>query len=158
MDKTQTIAFITKAIDMENKIVAIVEQNTAKLGHVFVRDLLLAISQDSKKHAALLKSLSEAVKGPTPFITQHERDAIAKGIEEHIKLEAKAVETYAELAQKSDSQQVKIIAQMIREDEIRHHALLKELHKTVIEPETLTEDIIYELIWKDAPWHGTPGG
>lgn len=158
MDKEQTLAFIRKQIDLENRIVSIVEQNTAKLGHVFVKDLLLAISMDSKKHAGLLKALTEGVKGVTPFISQKERDAIAKGIEEHIKLEAKAVETYAELVEKSDNRQVKIIAQMIREDEIRHHALLKELHKTVIEPETLTEDVIWELVWKDAPWHGSPGG
>lgn len=158
MDKAETLAFIDRQIDLENKIIEIVEENVAKLGNAFVKDLLLGISTDSKKHAALLKSLRNAVEGPTPFISEQERDKIAKGIESHIKMEEQAVETYKELAEKSDNEQVKTIAMMIREDEIRHHALLKELHKTIIEPETLTEDMIWDVLWKDTPWKGSPGG
>jgi rubrerythrin len=158
MDKEETLAFIDRQIDLEHKIIEIVKENVAKLGNAFVKDLLLGISTDSKKHAALLKSLRKAVEGPTPFISTEERDKIAKGIEAHIKMEEKAVETYQELAEKSDNEQVKTIAMMIREDEIRHHALLKELHKTTISPETLTEDMIWDVLWKDTPWKGSPGG
>ena len=158
MNKEETLAFIDKQIDLELKIVKIVEENVAQLGNAFVKDLLLAVSTDSKKHAALLKSLRKAVEGPTPFISEQERDKIAKGIEAHIKMEEQAVESYGELAEKSDNEQVKTIALMIREDEFRHHALLKELHKAVIEPETLTEDLIWEVMWKDSPWKGSPGG
>lgn len=158
MDKNETLAFIDRQIDLEERIIEIVNENVARLGNAFVKDLLLGISTDSKKHAALLKSLRVAVEGPTPFISSDERDKIAKGIETHIKMEEEAVRTYAELAEKSDSEQVKTIAMMIREDEIRHHALLKELHKTIIEPETLTEDMIWDVLWKDTPWKGSPGG
>ena len=73
-------------------------------------------------------------------------------------MEEQAVETYGKLAEQSDNDQVKTIAMMIREDEVRHHALLKELHKTVIEPETITEDDIWDILWKDTPWKGSPGG
>ncbi|MHA2163463.1 MAG: hypothetical protein ACXAEB_06460 [Candidatus Thorarchaeota archaeon] len=158
MDKDETLEFIDKQIDLELKIVKIVEENVAKLGNAFIKDLLIAISTDSKKHAALLKSLRKAVEGPTPFISEAERDKIARGIEKHIQMEATAIETYGELVEKSDSEQVKTIASMIREDEVRHHQLLKELHKAVVEPETLTEDMIWDVMWKDSPWHGSPGG
>ncbi len=158
MNKEETLEFIDKQIDMELKIIKIVEENVAELGNVFIKDLLLGVSQDSKKHATLLRSLRKAVEGPTPFISESERDKISSGIEKHIKLEEMAVKTYAELAEKSDSDQVKTIALMIREDELRHHALLKELHKAVVEPETLTEDDIWDILWKDTPWHGSPGG
>ena len=158
MNKDETLAFIDKQIDLELKIVKIVEENVAQLGNAFVKELLLAVSTDSKKHAELLRSLRKAVEGPTPFISEGERDKIAKGIAAHIKMEEQAVETYAELAEKSDNDQVKTIAMMIREDELRHHALLKELHKAVIEPETLTEDMIWDAMWKDSPWKGSPGG
>jgi len=158
MDKDETLAFIDKQIDMEQKIVEIVKENVSQLGNAFVKTLLLAISTDSKKHAELLKSLRKAVEGPTPFISEGERDKIARGIEAHIKMEEMAVKTYAELADKSSNEQVKTIAMMIREDELRHHALLKELHKAVIEPETLTEDMIWDTMWKDSPWKGSPGG
>ena len=158
MDKEETLEFIDKQIELELNIIKIVEENVSKLGNAFIKDLLLGVSQDSKKHAALLKSLKKAVEGPTPFISAEERDKIAKGIQTHIDLEAKAIETYAELVEKSDSDQVKTIASMIHDDELKHHALLKELHKAVIEPETLTEDMIWDIMWKDSPWHGSPGG
>jgi rubrerythrin len=158
LNKEETLEFIDNQIDLELRIVKIVEENVAELGNAFIKDLLLAVSQDSKKHAALLKSLRKAVEGPTPFISEKERDKIGKGIAAHIDMEAKAIETYQELADKSDNDQVKTIAMMIREDELKHHALLKELHKAVVEPETLTEEDIWELLWKDTPWHGSPGG
>ncbi len=158
MDKEETLAFIDKQIELEERIIKIVEENVSQLGNAFVKDLLIGISQDSIKHAALLKSLRSAVEGPTPFISMEERDKIAKGIQTHIDLEAEAIKTYGELVENSDNEQVKTIASMIREDEIRHHALLKELHKAAIEPETLTEDLIWDILWKDSPWHGSPGG
>ncbi|TFG26347.1 hypothetical protein EU527_19820 [Candidatus Thorarchaeota archaeon] len=158
MNKEETLEFIDKQIALEMKIIEIVKENVEQLGNAFVKDLLIGISTDSKKHAALLTSLRKAVEGPTPFISEKERDKIAKGIEAHIKMEEQAVETYSDLAKRSDNEQVKTIAMMIREDEIRHHALLKELHKAVIEPETLTEDMIWDTMWKDTPWHGSPGG
>ncbi len=158
MNKEETLEFIDKQIALELKIIQITKENVDQLGNAFVKDLLIGISTDSQKHAALLKSLRKAVEGPTPFISEKERDKIAKGIAAHIKMEELAVETYTELAEKSDNDQVKTIAMMIREDEIRHHALLKELHKTMIEPETLTEDMLWETMWKDTPWRGSPGG
>ncbi|MCK5390185.1 MAG: ferritin-like domain-containing protein [Candidatus Thorarchaeota archaeon] len=158
MNKEETLEFIDKQIALELKIIEIVKENVAQLDNAFVKEFLIGISTDSQKHAALLKSLKKAVEGPTPFISEKERDKIAKGIVAHIKMEELAVKTYAELAAKSDNDQVKTIAMMIREDEIRHHSLLKELHKTIIEPETLTEDMIWDAMWKDTPWRGSPGG
>ncbi len=158
MDKDETLAFIDKQIELENRIIEIVKENVDKLGNAFIKELLLGVSTDSKKHAMLLKSLKKAVEGPTPFISTEERDKIAKGIQKHIEMEATAIETYGELVNKSDNEQVKTIASMIREDEIRHHQLLKELHTVIVEPETLTEDMIWDMLWKDSPWHGSPGG
>jgi len=158
VDKNETLDFIDKQIELENRIIAIVEENVEKLGNDFVKDLLLGVAQDSRKHAALLRSLRRAVEGPTPFISTQERDKIAAGIQKHIDLEKTAIETYGELVEKSDNEQVKTIAAMIREDELKHHALLKELHKTIVERETLTEDMIWDMIWRDSPWHGSPGG
>ncbi|MHA1481382.1 MAG: hypothetical protein ACTSQZ_08175 [Candidatus Thorarchaeota archaeon] len=158
MDKEATLEFIDKQIELEMDIIKIVEENVSTLGNVFIKEILLGVSMDSKKHATLLKSLRQAVEGPTPFISVDEREKIAKGIQKHIDIEAKAIETYGELVEKSDNEQVKTIAAMIREDELRHHSLLKQLHKTIVEPETLTEDMIWDILWKDSPFHGSPGG
>ncbi|TFG13868.1 ferritin-like domain-containing protein [Candidatus Thorarchaeota archaeon] len=158
MDKEKTLEFIEEQVKLEHQIISLIESNVEKLGNAFVKVILLAISRDSKKHAELLGALKEAVTGPTPFISEEERDKIAKGIEKHIELEQKAIDTYGKLVESSDNHQVMTIASIIKEDEIKHHNLLKELHKTVISPETLTEDMIWDTFWKDSPWHGSPGG
>lgn len=158
MRREETIAFVNRQIELEERIIQITESNVSRLGNVFVKELLLGIAQDSRKHISLLNALRRAVEGPTPFISTAERDAIAKGIEKHIELEAKAIESYGYLMDTSDNEQVKSIAAMIREDEVRHHRLMVELHKAMIEPETLDEDTIWDMIWKDTPWHGSPGG
>ena len=157
MTKEETLAFIDKQIDVELRIVRMIEENTSNLKSRFIKDLLLAISQDSQKHKALLETLKHALDGPSPFISESDRDQISKGIEKHIKLEADAVQTYGELAEKSDNQKVKAIATIIREDEVRHHKLLTNLYKTIIEPETLSEDELWDSMWGDTPHRGSPG-
>ncbi|MHA2041819.1 MAG: hypothetical protein ACW975_08150, partial [Candidatus Thorarchaeota archaeon] len=112
MNKEETLDFIDKQIEMELEIVKIVEENVSSLGNVFIKELLLGVSMDSNKHATLLKALRKAVEGPTPFISEKERDRIGEGIAKHIEIEAKAIETYQELADKSGSEQVKTIALM----------------------------------------------
>ncbi len=158
MDKKETLEFIDRQARLEEKIIGLVEANTAKLGNAFVKDLLLGIGQDSKKHAMLLRSLRSAVAGAEPLIGEDERARIAKGIEEHIKAEADAVKTYGQLCEQSGDERVKVIASMIREDEVQHHHLLKDLHRTLIEPETFTDDAVWDTLWQDSVFHGTPGG
>jgi len=158
VDKKETLEFIDRQTRLEERIIALVEENTAKLGNVFVKELLLGVGQDSRKHAILLKGLRAAVAGPTPLISDAQRKGIAYGIQQHIKAEADAVATYGELVARSDDDRVRTIAAMIREDEVRHHKLLQDLHKALIEPETLTDEAIWESLWRDSPFHGTPGG
>jgi rubrerythrin len=158
VNEEDTLVFLDKQIDLENRIVELVELNTRDLRNAFVKDLLLGIAQDSKKHAILMGALKALVEGRVPLITEPQRDSIAKGIETHIQMETEAIRTYAELLEKSDNDAIKTVAAMIREDEVRHHKLLLDLHKALIEPETLTEEAIWESLWRDSPWHGTPGG
>ena len=157
LNKQETLEFIDKQIALEKRIIGLVEENTGKLGNVFIKDLLRGIAQDSNKHATLLGSLRAAVEGAAQLITAEQRDSIAQGIQQHMSAEAEAVATYGELVDKSNDERVKTIAAMIRDDEVRHHRLLVDLHKALIEPQTLTEEVLWELLWRDSPWHGAPG-
>ena len=158
MNEQETLRFLDRQIDLEARIMEVVERNTSKLGNVFVKDLLLGIAQDSRKHATLLNALKALVQGSVPLISEAERDSIANGIEQHIQMEAEAIDTYSHLVENSESKAIKTIAGVIREDELGHHKLLVELHKALIEPETLTEDAVWDMLWGDSPWHGSPGG
>ncbi len=157
MNEQELLNFFDEQIDFEERIVENVKKTTSSLSNIFVKELLLSVGHDSTKHAQLLKALKSSMEGPTPFINESERDAIAKDIKDHIKLEAEAVKTYGELAKGDYSDQVKIIAALIFEDEIRHHKLLKQLHKTLIEPETMSDDMAWGDMWDSSPHHGAPG-
>jgi hypothetical protein len=53
---------------------------------------------------------------------------------------------------------VKFLLRAIFEDEKRHHALLKVILEIIVKGETITEDDWWETLWKDTPFHGSPGG
>lgn len=83
MNDQETLQFLGRQADLEARIVETVEQNTSELGNMFVKDLLLGIAHDSRKHATLLNALKALVQGKVPLINEAQRDQIAKGIEEH---------------------------------------------------------------------------
>jgi len=43
-------------------------------------------------------------------------------------------------------------------DEKRHHELLKMVLEILVRGETITEADWWELLWKNVPFHGAPGG
>ena len=67
-------------------------------------------------------------------------------MEEHIRLEAEAIKTYKELMVNLENEKEKLIINAIYTDEIRHHHLLKKIHKIIVEKETLTEEEIWQYI------------
>jgi rubrerythrin len=158
LNEKDTLQFLDRQIELENRIVKKVEQNTAGLGNLFVKDLLRGIAHDSRKHATLLNGLKAILQNKVPLITEDQRDTIARGIEEHMQLEADAIQAYARLVESSGNNAIKTIAAIIREDEIAHHKLLVDLHKTLVAPQTLEDEALWDMLWKDSPWHGSPGG
>ena len=123
-----------------------------------MRYLIEAIAIDSNKHALLLNAIIARLMSKTPFIDEAKRDELGNNIKEHISLEGKAIKTYGELIPQTEDPGTKQVLEYILEDEKRHHELLKKLYALVIEKETLTEEDIWDLTWKDVPWHGGPGG
>ena len=90
MNKEETLEFLDQQIALEERILGAVEQNTAGLGNMLVKNLLLGIAQDSKKHAIMLSALKALLEGKAPMMDETQRDAIAGGIKAHIELEAEA--------------------------------------------------------------------
>jgi hypothetical protein len=43
-------------------------------------------------------------------------------------------------------------------DEKRHHELLKEILEILVKGETITESDWWDVLWKNVPFHGSPGG
>lgn len=158
MNEEELKTFLRSQIDIENRIVERVEENTKDTRNLLIRELLRGIAYDSMKHANMLSSLIALIESKTPFISEAESREFLDGIREHIKLEQKAIETYSILINQVEDKRVKLIISYILEDEKRHHALLKKIKELIIHKQTLTEEDIFNLVWQYSVTHGSPGG
>jgi rubrerythrin len=150
--------FFKKQIKLEKEIVEAAHNAVKDLKNRMVKELILGIASDSTKHASLLSSLLAGLEGSNPLIDEKVTDQLKTNLEEHIRLEQQAIDTYTELLKTIEDDKEILVIKYILGDEVRHHALLKRLHKMIVEKETLTEQDLWDLTWKDSISHGSPGG
>lgn len=134
------------------------EELANSIKHSTLRALMEIISKDSEKHSMLYKSIVKMMTEIPPFISEEDFKRIASRIEDHIKLEKKMIDKAKELMAKTEDPRIKILLAAIMDDEVKHHKLLMDIKSKIAGPETLTEPILWDMVWKDSPWHGTPGG
>ena len=158
VEKETFISFLKEQIKLEEKIVLMAKSSVKSTKNELVRRLIEAVAIDSNKHALMLQAIIGHLELKTPFISEEKRDELGDKIQEHIKLEASAIQTYGDMIPKIEDPGTKQVLQYILEDEKRHHKLLKRIHNLIIEKETLTEQDLWDLTWKDVSWHGSPGG
>ncbi|MHA1483194.1 MAG: hypothetical protein ACTSUP_00445 [Candidatus Heimdallarchaeaceae archaeon] len=149
MSDEEKVKFYKKQMELENKIIQTAEDSVKDMENKIVKELILAIALDSKKHASLLEVLMTMNKSFVPYINEKSLDKIAENIKKHIELEAQAIETYKELLTKIDTDQEKMIVQVIYHDELRHHALLKRLYEIIIKNEAITEADLWDYLKDD---------
>ncbi len=126
--------------------------------HPVLKTLFLSIAKDSEKHSLMYEAIHQVLTQTQPFISEEELKRIAQEIQKHIETEAKMLEEAEKILSSSQDPRIKLLASAIVEDEAKHHALLQSIKKRIAEEETLSEKILWDMIWKDSPWHGTPGG
>ncbi|MFX0115646.1 MAG: hypothetical protein ACFFB3_13940, partial [Candidatus Hodarchaeota archaeon] len=155
----ELVAFLKKQIEIENEIVKVSEESVNLLRNVLIRELIRGIATDSHKHAMILNAVIGLLSKPTPLIEEEDREKIGESIKRHVKMEAEAIKVYKELAEKhKDDEKLRLIFEYLHADEVRHHALLTRIDKMIVEKETLSEDDMWDMVWKYSPFHGSPGG
>jgi len=145
----EKVKFYKKQMELEKKIIQAAEESVEDMENKIVKELILAIALDSKKHASLLEVLTTMNTSFVPYIDEKSLDKIAENIKKHIDLEAQAIETYKELLTKIDTDREKMIIQVIYHDELRHHALLKRLYEIIIKNEAITEEDLWDYLKDD---------
>ncbi|MFX0085204.1 MAG: ferritin family protein [Candidatus Hodarchaeota archaeon] len=158
MSEQERVEFYKKQLELEDRIVKKASDSVQNLKNLLIRELILGIAMDSKKHASMLNALVAIHTKATPLIQEDITDKLEKNLKEHISLEQQAIDTYQELYKMDFGESEKVIVKAILNDELRHHALLKKIHKMIVEKETLTEQDLWDWVWKDSLFHGSPGG
>jgi rubrerythrin len=149
---------IIEFIQLEKKYAEELKNLAEATKHPALRTLFLGIAQDSIKHSMMYEAILQLTSQIQPFITLEELKNIATTISKHIETELKMLEEARKLLSTSQDPRIKLLVAAIADDEAKHHALLLAIKKNIAEEEAFTEEIYWDLVWKDSPWHGTPGG
>jgi hypothetical protein len=145
-------------IKVENEIVDSLNTALVDVKNPPVRGVLKGISLDSVKHAEMYAAATELLTSVSQALTQEHLDKQKALVEKHIRLEAELIKKIGKELPSVENQKVKLLLSAILADEKRHHALLKMVLEILVRGETITEADWWDLLWKNVPFHGAPGG
>jgi len=149
--------FFRQQAKREEDIVKSIDKAVRNLKNLVVVSVLKGISFDSAKHADLYKS-AESILSVAPAMSEDELKRLEKVVAWHVDNEEKLMSKLEEAIKKTGDKRAKFLLESIMTDEKRHHELLKTIMDTVVRGETISEDEWWEMVWRNVPFHGSPGG
>jgi hypothetical protein len=152
------VAFLKAQIVVENEIVDSLNTALAGVKNPPVKGVLKGISLDSIKHAELYASAVKLLTNVSQALGQEHLDEQRKLVEKHMQMEAELIKKISRVLPSVENPKVKLLLDAILADEKRHHELLKMVLEILVKGETITEDDWWDILWKNVPFHGSPGG
>jgi rubrerythrin len=156
--KDELVRFLRDQIKVENKIVESLNKSLPDIGNPTVKGVLKGISLDSVKHAEMYSSAVMLLTTVSKALTQENLDKQEDLVEKHIQIEAELIQKISKALPNVKDKKVKLLLEAILSDEKRHHELLKKVLEILVKGETITEADWWDMLWKDVPFHGAPGG
>ena len=155
---SNVLKFLEVQIDKEHEIVGSIGKILEEITNPAVKATLKGISLDSAKHAEMYMAAMEILRGTSKALTQKEMDRLKEDLERHIRLEEELIERIEGIMREVEDEKVKLILEAVLADEKRHHKLLREVQESIVKGETITDEEWLDMIWKNVPFHGAPGG
>lgn len=152
------VEFMKRQIVIEKEIVKSLNKGIVDIKNPPVKGVLKGISLDSVKHAELYASAVTLLTNVSQALSQENLDAQRALVEKHIQMEAELIRKLEKMIPTTQNKKVAFLLKAILADEKRHHAMLKMVLEIIVHGETVTEADWWELLWKNAPFHGAPGG
>jgi rubrerythrin len=156
--KDELITFLKEQIRIEHKIVESLNSALKEIGNPTVKGVLKGISLDSVKHAEMYAAAVNLLTSVSQALTQEHLDKQRELVKEHIRIETELIERIGEMIPSIENEKVRLLLNAILLDEKRHHKLLKEVLEILVRGETITEEDWWDVLWKNVPFHGAPGG
>lgn len=156
--KDELASFLKRQIEVENEIVRSLNGSLGEIPNPTVKGVLKGISLDSVKHAEMYASAVTLLTSMSQALTQEHLDKQRELVEKHIMLEADLIGKIEKKLPTVENKKVRLLLSAILGDEKRHHGLLKSILEIIVHGETITEDDWWDIMWKNVPFHGSPGG
>ena len=158
LSKEEITKFFEKQVFMENEIATSINKALLKIRNPAVKGVLKGISLDSVKHGEMYKAAIELLSTVPPALSQQEFDELLKFVKRHVTEEEKAIMSMEEVMNQVEDEKVKLLLEAIFSDEQRHHKLLNDVMEILVKRETISEEDWWDILWKNVPFHGAPGG
>ncbi|MEM0005314.1 MAG: ferritin-like domain-containing protein [Ignisphaera sp.] len=158
MSGEQFVELFKELVDMERKHAERLKNLADRIGHPVLKVLLLGIADDSEKHALFYQAMVELSTRYQPAISQEEFRMLGEEIIRHIETEARMMEVTKELLNRFSDPRLKLLLAAVHDDEVKHHRVLVSIRDNVGGEYVVGEEDMWNAIWRDSPWHGTPGG
>lgn len=158
LSKEEIVKFFEKQILLENEIVDSINRALVKIRNPVVKGVLKGISLDSVKHADMYKAAIELLSIVPSALSQEEYDELVRFVKKHIIEEEKVIISMEEVMQHVENEKIQLLLKAIFIDEERHHELLKGVLEILVKGETISEKDWWDILWKNVPFHGAPGG
>jgi bacterioferritin (cytochrome b1) len=156
--KDELVKFLKDQIKIENKIVDSLNKSLPDIGNPAVKGVLKGISLDSVKHAEMYGSAVTLLTTVSKALTQENLDNQKDLVEKHIQMELELIQKIGKALPNVKDKKVTLLLEAILSDEKRHHELLKKVLEILVKGEAITEADWWDMLWKDVPFHGAPGG
>jgi len=158
ISEDELIGFLKKQVTVENEIVNSVNRTLDEIRNPAVNGVLKGISLDSMKHAEMYGAAIRLLTNVLPALTQENLDKQRELVQKHVRVEAELIEKISKTMPSIENKKVKLLLNAILLDEKRHHELLKRVLEILVQGETITEEDWWDVLWKNVPFHGAPGG
>jgi rubrerythrin len=142
--------------DMEEKYAIKLDKDFRGWGNPAVESLIEAIAFDSKKHAVLYRTAAYLTEGKSLSVIDIKFEELEKSLRQHIETEEKMLKKVKELIMKVENEGVKNLLAEIYSDEVSHHPFMKNLLELILKRETITEEDVFNMVFKGLPRGGAP--
>jgi len=156
-EEKELIAFFREQVKQEEIIVRSINKALRQLKNPVVTSVLKGMSLDSLKHADMYKA-AESIISVAPAMSETELKHLNEVVSWHIANEEKVMGKVDEFIKHIKDAKIKFLLESVQADERRHHELLKTIMDVIAGGETITEDEWWEILWRNVPFHGSPGG
>jgi len=151
------VEFFREQAKLEEEIVKSVSKALSSIKNSVVELILKGMALDSSKHAAIYRAAEQIVQ-VAPALTEREFDELKKVVKWHIENESKIIKRLENAIKRTENERIRFLLKAVLADEKRHHQLLDAIMDIVVKGETITNDEWWEMLWKNVPFHGAPGG
>jgi len=158
ISRDELVRFLKGQIKIENEIVRSLNDALKIVENPAVKGTLKGISLDSVKHAEMYGSAIELVTTVPRALTQENLDTQRELVEKHIRIEEELIKRIEDTMPSIKDEKVKLLLGAVLSDERRHHELLKRVLEILVRGETILEQDWWDIVWRNVPFHGTPGG